>query len=132
MPALPSLRPLTRTIAAGSPQKTVFYNNTRPQSKTDNVNGFMVRYTVQLMFSCKPAPLHCLSSLSPPPPGVSRPLSTSCFSFFFFCFPPLLSPPSVLLGSPSLSLAPYEKSIPAWVLTACLWWVCKIQIIHCA
>lgn len=130
MPALPSLRPLTRTIAAGSPQKTVFYNNTRPQSKTDNVNGFMERYTVQLMFSCKPAPLHCVSlALSSSSRCLSFSLSASWF--FFFVFLPL-SPPSVLLGSPSLSLAPYEKSIPAWVLTACLWWVCKIQIIHCA
>lgn len=127
MLAVPSPHPLTRTIAAGSPQKTVFYNNTRPQSKTDNVNGFMVRYTVQLMFSSKPAPLHCLSLsllLLPVSPGVSRPLS----AFYFF----LLS--SSLLFSSALprSLSSYEKSIPAWVLTACLWWVCKIQIIHCA
>ncbi|KAF7647240.1 hypothetical protein LDENG_00175240 [Lucifuga dentata] len=47
--AVAVLHPLTRTIAAGSPQKAVFYNNTRPQSKTDNVNGFTARYTVRLI-----------------------------------------------------------------------------------
>lgn len=82
--------PLTGTIAAGSPQKTLFYNNTRPQSKTDNVNGFMVRYTVQLMFSREPAPLRCLSLALP------RCLSAS----FPPTPPPLLS--FILAGSPSL------------------------------
>lgn len=81
--ASPSPYPLTGTIAAGSPQKTLFYNNTRPQSKTDNVNGFMVRYTVQLMFSREPAPLHCLSLALP------RCLSAPLLSF-------------ILAGSPSL------------------------------
>lgn len=78
--ASPSPHPLTGTIAAGSPQKTLFYNNTRPQSKTDNVNGFMVRYTVQLMFSREPAPLHCLSLALP------RCLSASFFPPFSLLF----------------------------------------------
>lgn len=103
MPAVPSLHPLTRTIAAGSPQKTVFYNNTRPQSKTDNVNGFMVRYTVQLMFllqaSIASLPLPRSLLLLPVSPGVSRPLSAS--------FSPLSPLPLsfILLGSPSLPLS---------------------------
>lgn len=128
MPAVPSLHPLTRTIAAGSSQKTVFYNNTRPQSKTDNVNGFMGRYTVQLMFSCKSASLHCLFlPLSSPSSSPSLPVSLA------LSLPPISFSSSLLFSSAlRRSLSSYEKSIPAWVLTACLWWVCKILIIHCA
>lgn len=75
--ASPPPHPLTGTMAARLPQKTVFYSDTRPQSRTDSVSDFMVRYEGRLMFSCESASLRCLLL------SVDRPI----FSLLLLCSP---------------------------------------------